>query len=275
MKEGAGTEPFVRFIETLEPWSSEVVLIGGWAHRLYRLDRRARELSYPPLTTLDGDVAIPSSLGGKHGSIRERLLEAGFQEEFIGDHLPPATHYHWTGSGEFYAEFLSPLRGSEFDRKGKRKATVSVAGISSQQLRYVEILLTAPWSVTLSTANGFPFLKSTKVLVANAASFLAQKLLIHAERPPRDRAKDLLYAHDTIELFSANLAELRNLYIGEIRPTIHSKRAKELREAGSAIFSKVNDTVREAVRMAIGRKLDSEAMVETCRAGMDEIFLKE
>jgi hypothetical protein len=177
--------------------------------------------------------------------------------------------------GEFYAEFLSPLRGSEFDRKGKRKATVSVAGISSQQLRYVEILLTAPWSVTLSTANGFPFLKSTKVLVANAASFLAQKLLIHAERPPRDRAKDLLYAHDTIELFSANLAELRNLYIGEIRPTIHSKRAKELREAGSAIFSKVNDTVREAVRMAIGRKLDSEAMVETCRAGMDEIFLKE
>src|ERR1700730_184248 len=159
MNEDLGTKPFVRFIETLEPWLPEVVPIGGWAHRLYWLDRRARELSYPPLTTLDGDVAIPSMLGGKHGSIRERLLEAGFQEEFIGDHLPPATHYHWAGPEEFYAEFLSPLRGSEFDRKGKRKATVSVAGVSSQQLRYVEILLTSPWTVTLNSANGFPFKK--------------------------------------------------------------------------------------------------------------------
>jgi hypothetical protein len=76
-------------------------------------------------------------------------------------------------------------------------------------------------------------------------------------------------------VFSANLEELRNLYIGEIKPTIHAKRAKELREAGSTIFGKVNDTVREAVRMAIGRKLDPEAMLETCRAGMDEIFVKE
>jgi hypothetical protein len=128
--------------------------------------------------------------------------------------------------------------------------------------------------------NPSPYLRTalsagTKVRVAKAASFLAQKLLIHRERSPRDRAKDLLYAHDTIEVFSANLEELRNLYIGEIRPTIHAKRAKELREAGSTIFVKVNDTVREAVRMAIGRKLDPEAMLETCRAGMDEIFVKE
>jgi hypothetical protein len=129
--------------------------------------------------------------------------------------------------------------------------------------------------MALSSANGFPFQKSTKVLVANAASFLAQKLLIHAERPPRDRAKDLLYVHDTIEAFSANLEELRNLYITKIKPTIHAKRAKELREAGSTIFGKVNDTVREAVRMAIGRKLDPAAMLETCRAGLNEIFVKE
>jgi hypothetical protein len=93
---------------------------------------------------------------------------------------------------------------------------------------------------------------------SQAASFLAQKLLIHRERSPRDGAKDLLYA-----------------YIWEIRPTIHAKRAKELREAGSTIFVKVNDKVREAVRMAIGRKLDPKAMLETCRAGMDEIFVKE
>lgn len=49
-------EAFSKFIVALEPWLGEVVLVGGWAHRLYRLDPRARKLDYLPLTTLDGDV---------------------------------------------------------------------------------------------------------------------------------------------------------------------------------------------------------------------------
>jgi len=50
-------EAFSKLIEALEPWLVEVVLVGGWANRLYRLDSRARKLDYVPLTTLDGDVA--------------------------------------------------------------------------------------------------------------------------------------------------------------------------------------------------------------------------
>ena len=56
-------EAFSKFIVALEPWLGEAVLIGGWAHRLYRLDPRARKLDYPPLTTLDGDVAVPQYRG--------------------------------------------------------------------------------------------------------------------------------------------------------------------------------------------------------------------
>ncbi|HYY72799.1 MAG TPA: hypothetical protein VE778_04335 [Candidatus Bathyarchaeia archaeon] len=67
-------EPFSKFIEALEPWVGEVVLIGGWAHRLYRLDSRARKLEYPPLTTLDGDVAVPPKLKQEESTIRTRLL---------------------------------------------------------------------------------------------------------------------------------------------------------------------------------------------------------
>src|SRR5215475_526992 len=44
-------EAFSKFILALEPWLGEVVLVGGWAHRLYRLDPRARKLDYLPLTT--------------------------------------------------------------------------------------------------------------------------------------------------------------------------------------------------------------------------------
>ena len=73
--------PFSKFIGALDPWLEQVVLIGGWAHRLYRLDSRARNLKYPPLTTLDGDVAVPTKLKVEESNVRKRLLEAGFYEE--------------------------------------------------------------------------------------------------------------------------------------------------------------------------------------------------
>jgi hypothetical protein len=44
--------PFSKFIGALDPWLGQVVLIGGWANRLYRLDSRARQLDYLPLTGL-------------------------------------------------------------------------------------------------------------------------------------------------------------------------------------------------------------------------------
>lgn len=48
--------------------------------------------------------------------------------------------------------------------------------------------------------------------IANPASFLAQKILIHEQRNYKDRAKDLLYMHDTIEAFSEALDELQKLF---------------------------------------------------------------
>src|SRR6476660_5616726 len=201
-------EPFAKFIGAIDPWLGQVVLIGGWAHRLYRLDPRARNLNYLPLTTLDGDVAVPANLRVKESTIRDRLLEAGFQEEFVGEYRPPATHYHYRQAAAFYVEFLSPLVGSEYDRRGKRKATQKVGGISSQQLRYIEILLISPWRIALGANNGYPFAPAKKIQVANPTSFLAQKILIHHERDYKDRAKDLLYMHDTVEVFSERLGEL-------------------------------------------------------------------
>ena len=72
-------EAFSKFIVAVEPWLGEVVLVGGWAHRLYRPDPRARKLDYLPLTTLDGDVAVPPKLKKEESTVRKRLLEAGFE----------------------------------------------------------------------------------------------------------------------------------------------------------------------------------------------------
>src|SRR5438046_3724648 len=165
-------EAFSKFIVAIEPWLGEVVLVGGWAHRLYRLDPRARKLDYLPLTTLDGDVAVPPKLKKEESTLRKRLLEAGFEEAFVGEDRPAATHYHDGKGGGFYAEFLTPLEGSEYDRSGKRKATKEVGGVSSQMLRYIEILLISPWKAELGPENGYALSPKPTVQIANPASFL-------------------------------------------------------------------------------------------------------
>ena len=104
-------EAFSKFIVAIEPWLGEVVLVGGWAHRLYRLDPRARKLDYLPLTTLDGDVAVPPKLKKEKTNVRKRLLEAGFGEEFIGEDRPRATHYHY-GKGDSTRSFSRRSKGA-------------------------------------------------------------------------------------------------------------------------------------------------------------------
>jgi hypothetical protein len=265
-------EAFSKFVVALEPWLGELVVVGGWAHRLYRLHPRARKLDYVPLTTLDGDVAVPPKLKKEESNLRKRLLDAGFEEEFIGEDRPPATHYHYGNGGGFYAEFLAPLGGSEYDRSGKRKATKEVSGISSQLLRYIEVLLISPWKVELGEESGYAISPKRTVQIANPASFLAQKILLHRERDYKDRAKDLLYVHDTIELFSEHLGELRQIFVKEIQPTLHARRIAELTGAADGLFGNVEDTIREAALMATGRKLSPERLAETSRAGLKEIM---
>jgi len=45
----ADFENFGRLIEALTPWLDQVVIIGGWAPRLYRFHPWAQELDYPPV----------------------------------------------------------------------------------------------------------------------------------------------------------------------------------------------------------------------------------
>jgi hypothetical protein len=265
-------EAFSKFIVALEPWLSEAVLVGGWAHRLYRLDPRARKLNYLPLTTLDGDVAVPLTLKEQKSTVRQRLLEAGFQEEFVGEDHPPATHYYYGKGGGFYAEFLAPLVGSEHDRHGKRKATMEVGGVSSQLLRYIEILLVSPWRVDLSMESGFPLTPKRTVQIANPASFLAQKILIHDERGHNDKAKDLLYMHDTVDVFSEVLKELRQIFRKDIVPRLHPRRVAELEQAADRLFGKVDDPIREASLISNGRTVNPQRLAETAQAGLEEIF---
>ncbi len=267
-------EHFARLVVSLEPWLTQVVIIGGWAHRLYRLHPSARHLEYVPLTTLDTDIAIPPRLKVIDRDLRERLIANGFEEERLGEDRPPATHYRLRDAKTgFYVEFLTPLFGAELGRKGQPKATQLVAGVVSQRLRHLETLLLAPWTVDLDRSNGFPFEASLRVQIANPASFLAHKLLIHRRRTRAKFAKDILYIHDTLEIFGARLEDLNREWRIQVRPRIHPRSVRKIERAAVDYFGHLNDSIRDAVQAAGARKLSAEAVRERCHFGLARIFV--
>lgn len=130
----------------------------------------------------------------------------------------------------------------------------------------------SPWKVELGQENGYVSAPKRTVQIANPASFLAQKILIHEQRDYKDKAKDLLYMHDTIEVFSETLEELQKLFRNDVAPKLHARWVAELEGAPERLFGKVEDTIREAALMAAGRKLSPQRLAETAQAGLREVF---
>jgi hypothetical protein len=263
-------EAFARLVTALRPWLGQLVVVGGWAHRLHRLHRLATPPDHLPLRTRDTDLAL-SPDEALAGDLRTALTDAGFIEQPFGDDAPPATHY---GLGEeddgFYAEFLTPLFGSEMKR-GKRDATVRTAGITAQKLRYLDVLLLKPWSVRVGPDREVPIAADVELFVANPTSFIVQKLLIHSDRPPHKKAQDILYIHDTLELFGGSLAELRRLWLEDVRPAMASRTARRSEAVARDLFVEVTDTIREAARIPQDRQLAPENVHRACEYGLGEI----
>ena len=273
MKANPEYASFARLVESLRPWLDQVVIVGGWAYRLYRLHPLAQRPQYEPLATLDADVALPRRFRVAGDEIYQRLAANGFEPEFFGHHRPPAAHYRLIDPGvQFYAEFLTPLAGSAVTKRGRQKATQRIGGISSQNLRYLEVLLTAPWSLTLSANAGFPLENEARMQIANPVSFLAQKILIHRRRNREERAKDILYMHDTIETFAMEIDDLRAKWVENIRPELHVNSVRTVEGAAASLLGAVTDSIRAASRIMQARVLTPEAIRETCHLGFTRIF---
>ena len=199
--------------------------------------------------------------------IRSRLIAHGFEEEFAGDDRPPATHYRLGGGASgFYAEFLTPMVGAVRDRKGRRSTTTEISGVASQRLRYLEILLRHPWTIDFASAG-----VTSQIRIANPVSFIAQKVLILARRDPEDRAKDLLYMHDTLEVFGSRLGDLRALWRERVRPEVHANQVRVVAKASGVLFGQLTDDVRRASRIS-GQRVSAEAIRQACQYGFREVF---
>jgi hypothetical protein len=266
-------ESFGRLLDALRPFLNELVIVGGWAHRLYRWHSDAILPSHEPLFTTDTDIAIPSNAPLPHEGLLERLRAHGFVEDFMGEDHPPVTHYRLghEQSG-FYAEFLTPLVGGG-GRPGKQKGhTVLLGGVVAQELRYLDMLLVEPWSITVRDppSDAEPF----SVKVPNPVAYIAQKLLVLKKRKPADRPKDLLYIHDTVELFGGSLAQLKVLWQTTMRAQVGSI-AVNVEKLARTYFRQVTDEIRDAARVATGRNLEPGALRLLCATGLEMIFSGE
>lgn len=268
--EGSGA--FARLVTALQPWLGQLVVVGGWAHRLHRFHRLANPPDHSAPRTRDTDLAFAPDVA-LAGNVRAALVEAGFTEEFFGDDAPPATHYG-LGEGDhgFYAEFLTPLSGSGTKRNGKPDATVAKAGITAQKMRYLELLLVEPWNVRVGPERGVPIATDLDLFLPNPTSFIVQKLLIHSSRPSDKKAQDVLYIHDTLELFGASLSELSRLWVEVVRPTMAATTAKGIEAIAQELFAEVTDTIRNAALIPQDRRLAPENVQRACRYCLEEVL---
>ena len=124
---------FAKALKALGPYLGDLVVVGGWAHRLFGLHSMARAPGFQPLMTEDADIAAPVRMPKKGESIAALLKREGFAEHFFGDETPPVSEYRIGDSdGGLYLEFLVPLIGSEHRGDGSRtrRVTRSVAPVS-------------------------------------------------------------------------------------------------------------------------------------------------
>jgi hypothetical protein len=262
-----------RLLDALRPWLGHVVIVGGWAHRLHRFHDLAHAPAYLPLRTRDADVALPPTMS-RNDDVGSALGAAGFTKDFTGEHTPPVTHYKLGSEDQgFYAEFLVPLRGSGYTRRGDPDVTVRISGVIAQKLRHLDVLLIDPWTVRLDASLGVPLNGPVDVQVPNAVSFLAQKLLIQKDRTRDKQAQDALYVHDTLELFGPSLDQLAALWRDRVSVAIGARLAKEVGRLAAEQYASMTDVIRSAARMPQDRRLPPERMRAVCAFGLRAVFL--
>lgn len=103
---------------------------------------------------------------------------------------------------------------------------------------------------------------------------MGQKLLIRGERDSRKQAQDILYIHDTLELFGASLPALRSSWRDVLRGTLSRRHAEAVERVCVDAFAEVDDAIRRAARLPVDRRLDPESLRAACAYGLGEVFAR-
>ncbi len=87
-----------------------------------------------------------------------------------------------------------------------------------------------------------------------------------------DRAKDVLYIHDTIEVFSGALDQLSTEWREIIHPRLPQATSNAVERLAAESFREVTDDVRRAALAAGSRTLKPDDVRALCELGLRKIF---
>ncbi|MFN3732057.1 GSU2403 family nucleotidyltransferase fold protein [Comamonas testosteroni] len=261
-------QSFARLLTAIHPWRDQLILIGGWCHRLHRLHENALQQDYPVVHTRDTDLLIKERPAAGE-NILAQLENLGFRAVMGGDQAPPATHYYLGEEGiGFYAEFLLPWKAQR-----NPTPTENIAGVVAQQVKRVDVLMLDPWIVRVGQTDDFKLDVPTDVLVANPLSFLVQKFLIKQDRRSNDkRAQDLLYVHDTLQLFPHLFDEFHESWTTVIAPALTNKNVTTIKEEWQNSFVGEGNIATMAAAIGQERNLTAQGIQDVLRYGYSEII---
>jgi hypothetical protein len=214
----SGDEFLAHVLQAFRPYLDTLILIGGFAVRLYELHPRATSIEMRVLRTLDADFAAPAVIPPRpSGTLVELADAAGFQPDLRSEYTPPVMKLVprasavTSGAEQYSVEFLTPLAGRPADRAGTPRMTVTIqAGLTAQRLRYLDLLQIDPWHVSVGSLSGVGALTPPlDVRLPHPGFFIAQKVLIADRRDPgTERPKDMAYIYQVVNLFSRDLPPL-------------------------------------------------------------------
>jgi hypothetical protein len=215
---------------TFRPHLDTMVLVGGFAVRLYELHPRAASTAVRVLRTFDADFAIPSSGIPVTGESLGALAEAaGFKLDFRGDHIPPVMKFvpkgtlgRPVGVDQYTVEFLTPMTGAPISRNKRAVVTSDIqAGVTAQRLRYLDLLLAHLWRVSLAELPGIPQeARTMKVRLPHPGLFIVQKILISEDHNRLERRpKDMAYVYHVVSLFRREIMTLAEDVRGQMNET--------------------------------------------------------
>jgi hypothetical protein len=227
----SGDEFLAHVLQAFRPYLDTLVLIGGFAVRLYELHPRARSIEMRVLRTLDADFATPPVIAPHpSGTLAQLADAAGFQPDLRSEYTPPVMKLvprnSTTGPGaeRYTVEFLTPLAGRSADRAGTPLVTVTIqAGLTAQRLRYLDLMQIDPWQVSVGNLSGVGTITPPlNVRVPHPGFFIIQKILIADRRDPEtERPKDMAYIYQVVNLFSRELSPLAS----DVRVRMQENRA--------------------------------------------------
>ncbi|MBI3333621.1 MAG: hypothetical protein HYZ93_05980 [Candidatus Omnitrophica bacterium] len=181
----------LRVFERHRLWEDGVELIGSWCFYLYQ---RHLGVKPYPFRTQDVDFLLPYPFRGTEKiNLIQELEELGFRHDFRSDGSV------YLRSAELQIDFIIPEHG-----RGRGSApAISSLGLRPMPLRFVDILLEHPISVTES---------GMRISVPDPAAFCLHKLLIAPRRPLLEkRAKDFEQALHIVPILKKE--RLRGIYL--------------------------------------------------------------